>query len=180
MFSGKLFTFMPAVENQNAVVSRSYGSAGEMFVRRVGVADREHPFCSRGSEKADAAGGRKRPAGGCSCAPTAVTAFPPIPPSSWNRSPSLVGPCRIFVLKILTDPGLRLKRTRRNVTEAQPPPDGFLPWNTRRRSSSCSLRLEHASEPARQFPGLSPATFNWPSKTFRPDFGRLFSPPSSL
>ena len=45
-------------------------------------------------------------------------------------SEHLVEPCRIFVLKILTDPGLRLKRTRRNVTEAQPPPDVFLPWNT--------------------------------------------------
>ena len=55
-----------------------------------------------------------------------------------NRStPSgLVGPYRIFhnILKILTEfllvLGLRLKRTRRNVTEAQSPLDGFLPWNT--------------------------------------------------
>ena len=39
-------------------------------------------------------------------------------------SEHLVEPCRIFVLKILTDPGLRLKRTRRNVTEAQPQPTG--------------------------------------------------------
>ena len=45
-------------------------------------------------------------------------------------SEHLVEPCRIFVLKILTDPGLRLKRTRRNVTEAQPPPDGFLEYLT--------------------------------------------------
>ena len=50
---------MPAstIENQNAVVSRSYGSTGEMFVRRVSsvcdVADRKHPFCARGSEKID-------------------------------------------------------------------------------------------------------------------------------
>ena len=54
---GDLFTFMPVgtVENQNAVVSRSYGSTGEMFVHGccVGVADREHPFCARGSEKVD-------------------------------------------------------------------------------------------------------------------------------
>ena len=53
-----------------------------------------------------------------------------------DRSPGLVGSYRIFhnVLKILTEflliLGLRLKRTRRNVTEAQPPLDGFLPWNT--------------------------------------------------
>ena len=42
MFSGKLFTFMPAstVENRNAVVSRLYGNTGETFVRRAGVADR--------------------------------------------------------------------------------------------------------------------------------------------
>ena len=33
-------------------------------------------------------GGRKRPAGGCSCAPTAVPAFPPIVPSSWNQAVS--------------------------------------------------------------------------------------------
>ena len=32
------------VENRNAVVSRSYGSTGEMFVRRAGVADRDQPF----------------------------------------------------------------------------------------------------------------------------------------
>ena len=57
MFSGKLFAFMPAgaVENQNAVVSRSYRSTGEMFVHgyRVGVVDRKHSFCARGSEKID-------------------------------------------------------------------------------------------------------------------------------
>ena len=54
-----LFTFMPAstVENQNAVVPRLYRSTGEMFVHgpRVGVADRKHPFCTRGSEKIDVA-----------------------------------------------------------------------------------------------------------------------------
>ena len=86
MFSGisSFLLLLPAstVENRNAVVFRSYGSTGEMFVRRAGVADRKHPFCARGSEKVDIVGGRKRPAGGCSCAPTAVTAFPPIPPSS--------------------------------------------------------------------------------------------------
>ena len=134
----KLFTFMPAcaVENRNAVVSRLYGSAGEMFVRRVGpvAADREHSLCACGSEKVDAAGGRKRPAGGCSCAPTAATAFPPALVLEPGRSPGFVGPCRIFhnVLKIPTEflLGLCLKRTRRNVTEAQPPPDGSLPYLT--------------------------------------------------
>ena len=42
------------------------------------VADREHPFCIRGSEKIDVnrSGGRKQPAGGYSCVPTVVTAFP--------------------------------------------------------------------------------------------------------
>ena len=36
----------------------------------------------------------ERTAGGCSCAPTAVTTFPPILPSSWNQAvrPALSGP----------------------------------------------------------------------------------------
>ena len=89
---------MPAstVENQNAMVPRLYRGTGEMFVRRVSpicdLANRKHPFCARGSEKIDVAG--DRPAGGYSCAPTAVTTFPPIPPSSWNQAvrPALPGP----------------------------------------------------------------------------------------
>ena len=137
MFSGKIFTFMPAgtVENQNAVVSRLYGSTGEMFVHGccVGsvcdVADREHPFCACGSEKVDVAGGHKRSAGGCFCAPTAEIAFPPALVLEPGRSSGFVGPDRIFhnVLKIFTKfllilgLCLGMKRTRRNVTEAQPP-----------------------------------------------------------
>ena len=142
---GDLFTFVPAstVENQNAVVSRSYGSTGEMFVHgcRVGVADREHPFCACGSEKIDVAVAMVQATRGRSFLRAHSRAS--IPANSAlvlepGRSPGLVGPYRIFhnVLKILMEflliLGLRLgmKWTRRNVTEAQPLPDVFLPWNT--------------------------------------------------
>ena len=44
--------------------------------------------------------GRRRSAGGCSCAPTAVPAFPPILPSSWNQAvrPALSGPTASFTM----------------------------------------------------------------------------------
>ena len=107
------------------------------------VADRKHPFCARGSEKIDVAVAviasdpravilaRPQPGQHSLLANSALVLEP-------GRSPGLVGPYRIFhnVLKILTEfllvLGLRLgmKWTRRNVTEAQPPLDGFLPWNT--------------------------------------------------
>ena len=62
------------------------------------VADRKHPFCARGSEKIDVAG--ERPADGYSCAPTAVTTFWPILPSSWNQAvrPALSGPTASFTM----------------------------------------------------------------------------------
>ena len=137
----KLFTFVPAstVENQNAVVFWLYRSTGEMFVHGccVGVANCEHPFCTCGSEKVDvtvavvasdpraAVLARPQP---CQHSLLANSTFVLEP----GRSPGLVVPYRIFVLKILTEflLGLCLKRTRRNVTEAQPLPDVFLPWNT--------------------------------------------------
>ena len=103
------------------------------------VADCEHPFCTCGSEKIDitvavvasdpraAVLARPQPRQHSFLANSALVLEP-------GRSPGLAGPYRIFhnVLKILTEflLGLRLKRTRRNVTEAQPLPDVFLPWNT--------------------------------------------------
>ena len=107
------------------------------------VADCEHPFCARGSEKIDIT------VAVVASDPRAIILARPQPRQHSfltnsalvlepGRSPGLVGPYRIFhnVLKILTEfllvLGLRLgmKRTRRNVTEAQPSLDGFLPWNT--------------------------------------------------
>ena len=105
----------------------------------LAVADRKHPFCARSSEKIDVAVAVSDPR-------AVILACPQPRQHSFlanstlvlepGRSPGLVGPYRIFhnVLKILTEfllvLGLRLKRTRRNVTEAQPPLDEFLPWNT--------------------------------------------------
>ena len=101
----------------------------------LAVANRKHPFCARGSEKIDVAIAM--------IDPRAVVLACPQPCQHSRqfclvlepgRSPGLVRPYRIFVLKILTEflliLGLRLKWTRRNVTEAQPLPDVFLPWNT--------------------------------------------------
>ena len=138
---------MPAstVENQNAMVSRLYRSTGEMFVHGccVGVADREHPFCTRGSEKIDVtvavvASDPRAAVLACPqpCQHSLLANSTLVLEPDLNRSADLVGPYHIFhnVLKILTEflLGLRLgmNRTRRNVTKAQPLPDVFLPWNT--------------------------------------------------
>ena len=95
------------------------------------VADREHPFCTRGSEKIDVT-----VAVVASDPRAAVLACPQPCQHSLlanstlvlkpGRSADLVGPYYIFhnVLKILTKflliLGLRLNRTRRNMTKAQP------------------------------------------------------------